>query len=123
MELAIIPEYLLTSHVLLQMEGMKKRRVPDIPGRFNKDKSGDHKAEPNTYGNFKKQRLDNLVEEKDGVALCVYFNTSNCNSKLPAGKKCKRSNKEFWHVCAAKSNKNDPSSGACGKEHSARDHK
>ena len=107
------------------MDTMRKRRVPDYtpkPSRDNIPKNGDPKTEPPTYGNYKKQKLD-LVEEKDGVPLCVYFNTTSCNSKLPAGKKCKRGAKEFLHVCAAKQNKNDPSSVACGKDHAARDHK
>ena len=101
---------------------MRKRKDPPRNNRSNESRTGDKDDGKSTYMDHKKAKLD-LVDEKDGVPFCIYFNVSKCNSNVAAGKKCKRAGKEFWHLCASKKNKSDGSSAACGKDHAAKDHK
>ena len=100
---------------------MRKRKPQDQLERFHQPDK-DSKLGGSTFGEFRKARAE-LVEEANGETLCIFYNTSKCHSNVGGGGKCMRGNKEFVHLCAARKNKGDPKSPACGLKHPAKEHK
>ena len=101
---------------------MRKRKPQDQQDRYRQQGKPENKLDGATFGEFKKARSE-LVDEANGDPLCIFFNTSSCHSKIGAGGKCKRANKEYAHLCAARKNKSDPKSPACAMAHPAKEHK